>query len=121
MQTVYSAPNLSLVSVIQSVLHQHGIECWIKNEFLSAGIGELPPIDCWPQLCVEDDDLAAAKQAIEEDLAETAGTAWICGLCGEETPVRFLLVAGKPLGDPIAWRGPIVMNTKEELDTAFAE
>jgi quercetin 2,3-dioxygenase len=35
--------------------------------------------------------------------------------------VRFLLVAGKPLKEPIAWGGPIVMNTKDELDTAFEE
>ena len=34
---------------------------------------------------------------------------------------RFLLVAGKPLGEPIAWRGPIVMNTQEELRTAFEQ
>lgn len=34
---------------------------------------------------------------------------------------RFLLMSGKPLGDPIAWGGPIVMNTKEELDLAFRE
>ena len=38
-----------------------------------------------------------------------------------EARVRFLLVAGKPLGEPVAWRGPIVMNTQEELDTAFTE
>ena len=38
-----------------------------------------------------------------------------------EVPVRFLLIAGRPLGEPVAWRGPIVMNTREELDTAFAE
>jgi hypothetical protein len=35
--------------------------------------------------------------------------------------VRFLLISGKPLKEPIAWGGPIVMNTKEELDTAFEE
>jgi quercetin 2,3-dioxygenase len=39
---------------------------------------------------------------------------------GEE-PLRFLLIAGKPLNEPIAWGGPIVMNTKEELDVAFDE
>ena len=37
------------------------------------------------------------------------------------TPLRFLLVSGKPIGEPIAWRGPIVMNTQEELRTAFQE
>jgi Pirin-related protein len=35
--------------------------------------------------------------------------------------VRFLLLAAKPLGEPIAWGGPIVMNTREELELAFKE
>lgn len=34
---------------------------------------------------------------------------------------RFLLVSGKPLREPVAWGGPIVMNTREELREAFAE
>ncbi len=39
----------------------------------------------------------------------------------EETRVRFLLVSGKPIGEPVAWYGPIVMNTQEELRLAFEE
>jgi len=35
--------------------------------------------------------------------------------------VRFLLVSGKPLEEPVAWSGPIVMNTEEELRQAYAE
>lgn len=35
--------------------------------------------------------------------------------------VRFLLVSGKPLNEPIAWYGPIVMNTHDELRQAFKE
>jgi len=38
-----------------------------------------------------------------------------------DTGVRFLLMSGRPLGEPVAWRGPIVMNTQEELQTAFRE
>lgn len=34
---------------------------------------------------------------------------------------RFFLIAGKPLKEPVAWGGPIVMNTEEELETAFRE
>ncbi len=34
---------------------------------------------------------------------------------------RFLLLSGKPLGEPVAWQGPIVMNSQEELRAAFEE
>jgi len=38
-----------------------------------------------------------------------------------ETGMRFLLVSGRPIQEPVAWYGPIVMNTKEELRQAYAE
>ena len=46
-----------------------------------------------------------------DSLAMSAGSA----------PARFLLISGKPLREPVAWRGPIVMNTREELRLAFEE
>lgn len=39
---------------------------------------------------------------------------------GEEG-IRFLLVSGRPLQEPVAWHGPIVMNTRQELLQAFQE
>lgn len=39
----------------------------------------------------------------------------------EDEPVRFLLMSGKPLREPVAWYGPIVMNTQEELRVAIEE
>ena len=38
-----------------------------------------------------------------------------------DAPVRFLLISGNPIGEPVAWYGPIVMNTDEELKIAFEE
>ncbi|MGO9315133.1 MAG: pirin family protein [Syntrophobacteraceae bacterium] len=39
----------------------------------------------------------------------------------KDSLLRFLLVSGRPIGEPIAWYGPIVMNTQEELRIAFDE
>ena len=39
----------------------------------------------------------------------------------EDKQLRFLLVSGMPIGESIAWYGPIVMNTREELEQAFQE
>ena len=40
---------------------------------------------------------------------------------GGENGIRFLLVSGQPLQEPVAWYGPIVMNTQAELRQAFDE
>jgi hypothetical protein len=44
----------------------------------------------------------------------------VSAIC-QEMPVRFLLVSGQPIGERVAWYGPIVMNTQEELRIAFEE
>ncbi|HLA90706.1 MAG TPA: pirin family protein [Gemmatimonadaceae bacterium] len=61
-------------------------------------------------------------------LAETGDRSLVLFDSGDEVTVqagedgiRFLLVSGKPIEEPVAWYGPIVMNTEEELRQAYAE
>lgn len=89
MKTVYSASNISFVSIFRNILEGHGIRCWIKNEFLTAGMGDIPPIECWPQLCVDDDDVAEAKRIVDEALSEKIMTAWKCDSCSENIEGQF--------------------------------
>jgi hypothetical protein len=90
MKTVYSAANISLVSIFQNMLKERGIKCWIKNEALLTGIGEIPPIETWPQLCVEDDDYLEAKRIVDEALAtKDISSPWKCDSCGEIIEGQF--------------------------------
>ncbi len=59
--------------------------------------------------------------ACEEDTLVLYGPGSSVLITADKKPVRFLLVSGAPIREPIAWYGPIVMNTQEELRTAFRE
>jgi len=61
------------------------------------------------------------QNAIEEKHAVLFGNGDILKVKASGKGVRFLLMAATPLHEPIAWGGPIVMNTKEELNVAFKE
>ncbi len=63
-----------------------------------------------------------SKEAVgNRSLVEFADGASVHISATHDDPVRFLLVSGKPIREPIAWQGPIVMNTQEELARAFEE
>ncbi len=63
----------------------------------------------------------------KKDHAAVNGTLIVYGdgdameVTASEAGVRFLLISGRPIGEPVAWHGPIVMNTREELRQAFEE
>lgn len=67
-----------------------------------------------------DFDDAGSKPLKKGQLAKFKNGNQVSITAGAEE-VRFLLVSGKPLHEPIAWGGPIVMNTEEEISLAFRE
>lgn len=69
---------------------------------------------------IEGDGLVK-DQFVSEKTAVLFGKGSSIQVSAKESEVRFIYFGGKPLNEPIAWAGPIVMNTKEELSEAFSE
>ena len=69
MKRVYSSPASLMVGHIRNILEAEGIRCFVKNEFLGGGAGELPPTECWPELWVERAiDYERAERLVRETL-----------------------------------------------------
>lgn len=83
MQTVYSAPQLFMVSIARDFLESQGVSSTLQHEFLSAGVGELPPIETWPLLTVADEDFDQATRLIKLFLTENTEPDWRCKSCNE--------------------------------------
>jgi hypothetical protein len=91
MKTVYSSPNITLVSLYKDILEAQGIKCLIRNELLTGSGCQLLAIECWPELRVGDEDFAQANRLIEDALSEEtqSDTSWKCASCGEVMEGQF--------------------------------
>lgn len=92
MKRVYSSDNPLIVGHLKRVLEANHIACMIRNEFLLGGAGELPPIECWPELwVVEDSQQQKARALVESVLAmgTESGEDWRCSDCGEPLEGQF--------------------------------
>lgn len=92
MKRVYSSDNPLIVAHLRQVLEANHIPCLTRNEFLQGGAGELPPIECWPELWImEDFQAAKARALVEATLAVNLSPpeSWHCPHCGEPLEGQF--------------------------------
>jgi hypothetical protein len=92
MKRIYSAKDPLMIGHLKNVLATFGIKCVARKIDLISAAGELPPIECWPELwVVEDDKAARAKDILKKTLAPIASVkkSWICGGCGETIEGQF--------------------------------
>jgi len=81
-----------LAGMFKELLRQEGIDCLLRNEQLSAAIGEIPFIECYPELWVIDDEiyprahLLLAAWLREQD---PAAPDWRCPVCLELSEGQF--------------------------------
>jgi hypothetical protein len=89
MKRVYRAASLLQVAHARNILITAGIESELRNQYLAGAMGDLPMIETWPQLFVDDADEQPALRALTRAAAEPAGPPWICDGCGEELEAQF--------------------------------
>ncbi len=82
----------SQAGLLKEILAVEGIACLIRNEQLSAAIGELPFTECFPELWVIDDEVfprAKLLLAAWLKIPERPLQGWVCPNCGEELEGNF--------------------------------
>jgi len=91
LKRIKSSESLAEIGHYKNVLEQNGIRCLIKNEQLSGALGEVPFLECLPELWVLDEtDLRRAENLIAELGRDvTGGESWRCSHCDQENESQF--------------------------------
>ena len=92
MRKVYSSDNFLLVGHLRQVLENNHVRCVVRNEHLIGGAGELPPIETWPELWVQEDfQFEKAQELVSAYLEDQSRLHrdWVCAGCGEAVEGQF--------------------------------
>ncbi len=92
MKRLYTTQDLALISHLENALKACGIDCELRGQHLAVGMGELPPIECWPELWVRvPEQYVEAENLLSKLLYITGPTSrpWVCAGCGEEIQGQF--------------------------------
>ncbi len=90
MHLLYTHPNILLVENAKNLVENQGVPVIMQNQYASGAIGELAPINAWPELWVEQKHhFRRAQQILEEVFAKESGADWQCGSCQEMNSGAF--------------------------------
>jgi len=93
MKRVWSGSTLHDTAHLQNLLEQAGVGCFIKHRELGSAMGDLPFLECSPELWVLSDAQAGkAAAVIREALRPDSGAPaarWRCSKCGEDNEAQF--------------------------------
>lgn len=89
MRKICSQQNATLIWHARNILASAGIDCTLRNEFASGGVGQLSPFDAWPELWVEDRDEYRARNLLKAAFEVADLPDWNCPRCGERIGGAF--------------------------------
>jgi hypothetical protein len=86
---VYRAASLLQVAHARNVLIAAGVQCELRNVHLAGAMGELPMMETWPQLYVDDADEKYALSLLAGAAKAPGGAPWVCEGCLESLEQQF--------------------------------
>jgi len=89
MKRVYRAASLLQVAHARNMLITAGIPCELRNQYLAGAMGDLPLLETWPELLVEDGDEQFALSVLRRSNSAQGGADWICTECQERLESQF--------------------------------
>jgi len=89
MKRVYRAASLLQVAHARNMLIAAGVHCEIRNLYLAGAAGDLPMMETWPQLYVEEADERAALHVLSGAWCAGDGAPWVCEECDEQLESQF--------------------------------
>lgn len=90
MKLLARADHLVQATIWAESLRAAGIRCQLRNTTLSGAVGEIPFLECAPQLWIEHDaDETRAREILQQLLHPEQGPQWRCARCGEWSEPQF--------------------------------
>ena len=94
MEKLFTARSNAEVALLKELIEKDDIPCTIRNEYSSNAFGEIPIIDCYPELWVlNDEDYPKAQALLDSWLSPErpaqAPDSWVCPNCGEKIEGQF--------------------------------
>jgi hypothetical protein len=87
---VYSHANIMLAYNMKNLLEREGIKCEVRNDLATSTAGEVPPIEVWPEVLVDEADQERAEAIVDKALTgDLKATSWLCAQCSETNAPAF--------------------------------
>lgn len=91
MKRVFQGSDPAMSGYLAELLKGHGIPCELRQQNLAGALGEVPVLDCWPEIWVPTAYAQWARELIEDLMADrhVPGAFWHCRACGERVEGQF--------------------------------
>jgi hypothetical protein len=91
MRKVHTSESMVEIAHLRNLLESAGIACLVRNERLAGALGEIPFVECWPELWVRQPGQALRARGLIEEALQPAEAAepWTCPGCGESIEAQF--------------------------------